>query len=207
MAWTDSVRGSPIIVAAGGGLGEPVHHWRKVWPRALFALFEPGPASFKELERSFCSDPRVVLSSRALSDREGPATLYLSRTPMASSLLPFNTACADYYPEWATVEAIPVQTVTLDGWAQEQGIDHIGFVELDLQGGELAALRGAEGLLRARAIDALMVEVFHTELYQGCPMAEEVRAYMAGLSYRAVEEKSQEGSRFADILFVGGLHD
>lgn len=205
MTWTDQVRGTPIIVAAGGGIGEPVEHWRKVWPRALFALFEPLPACFRELERRFCNDPRVVLSTRALSDREGPATFYQSRTPMASSLLPFNTGCPAYYPEWATAGAITVQTTTLDGWAKEQGIvDHIGFVELDLQGGELAALRGAEGLLRAKAIDALMVEVFHTDLYQGCPMAEEVVAYMAGLGYLGIEETSQEGSQFADILFVGG---
>lgn len=205
MNWTQYVSGWPLrIVAAGGGIGEPVSHWRQTWPNALFALFEPVPSCFEELQRRFTGDPRIHLSNKALSDRIGQATFYLSNTPMASSLLPFNTNCPDYYPEWATASVLPVQTTTLDKWAETWSIDHIGFVELDLQGGELAALRGAKGLLRAKAIDVLMVEVFHTDLYQGVPMADEVVDYMAVLGYRALEETSQEGSQFGDIIFVRG---
>lgn len=194
----------PVVVAAGGGLGEPVSHWRRTWPDATFMLFEPHPDYCEALRSRFADDLNVIVSGEALSDRTGRATFYVSRTPMASSLLPFNENCPAYYPDWATVKRVLVQTITLDDWARRMSVPRIAFVELDLQGGELAALRGAEGLLQAGAIDALLVEVFHTDLYRGAPLAGEVREYMAGLGYVAVEEKSQEGSQFADILFRRG---
>lgn len=49
-------------------------------------------------------------------------------------------------------------------------------VKLDLQGYELAALRGAEGLLGA--VDVLLVEVAFRPMYEGQPLADEVRAWL-----------------------------
>jgi FkbM family methyltransferase len=52
-----------------------------------------------------------------------------------------------------------VDCVTLDSLMQHHGLEEIDFLKLDLQGGEFAALKGADHLLRQQKIKCIWAEV------------------------------------------------
>lgn len=172
---------APVIVLAGAAHGNNVERYRSMWSQFRYILFEPTPGYHPLLER-FAGDPLVTFVPKALSDKRGEAIFYVNTLPRTSSLYPVNQEDG-FGRRLAEEEQITVECETLDLFCAEQGIDRIGFIELDAQGGELNALRGARGLLERKAIDCLMVEAFYTEVYQGVPMAAELTAFMAEMGY------------------------
>jgi FkbM family methyltransferase len=54
---------------------------------------------------------------------------------------------------------VKVHVRRLDDWLEQQGILHIDFVKLDVEGGEIYALNGAERLLELRPRPVLLIEV------------------------------------------------
>ncbi len=81
------------------------------------------------------------------------------------------------------------------------------LLKIDVQGGELKVLQGAEALLPA--IDAVLVEVSFVELYAGQPLADAVWSQLrqAGFSTRGAWSISYGSNREclrADLLFARG---
>jgi FkbM family methyltransferase len=200
--WARAVK-TPVVVVAGAGQGYPVERWRGCWPGAAYHLFEVVPGYLAQLWKRYGGDPRVSITARALSDASGPLEFYLNDLPYTSGRYPFNRQSWAFAPQWGGETRGQVVSITLDGYCAERGIERIGFMELDVQGGELAALKGAAGLLTAGRIEALMVEVFYTDLYHGAPLADEVEGYLAALGYVAVGSDG-ECEHMRDITFVRG---
>ena len=178
--WFSVVR-APVIVLAGAAHGNNVERYRRRWPRSRYLLFEPSPGYHPQLAR-FANDPLVTVIHKALSNERGEATFHVNNLLRTSSLYPVNPLDR-YGVGLAEKEQITVETETLDDFCSEQEIDRIGFIELDAQGGELNALRGAQGLLKRKAIEVLMIEAFYTEVYQGVPLAAELHRFMLDVGY------------------------
>lgn len=90
--------------------------------------------------------------SAFVADRAGTAMFrHVAENPGASSLLvpqgPFLKLYGgpDYFDWHAKYQEIPVETSTLDAELDALGIDKVDLVKLDIQGGELAALKGFSG--------------------------------------------------------------
>jgi hypothetical protein len=49
--------------------------------------------------------------------------------------------------------------VTLDGYAETAGLERIALLKIDVEGAEPDVISGAAGLLRRRAVDAIIFEV------------------------------------------------
>ena len=52
-----------------------------------------------------------------------------------------------------------VPAVTLDDHCKAHGLDHVDLIKIDVEGAEVDALLGAQHILTARAVDALLFEV------------------------------------------------
>jgi FkbM family methyltransferase len=100
--------------------------------------FEPNPELAARLARLMRLVPSVTVHGSGLSDRDESTML---RIPTEKG--------------WATLEAantlpgreareVPVRVRRLDGF----GFPDVGFIKIDVEGHELAVLRGAERLLR-----------------------------------------------------------
>ena len=201
--WFSVVR-APVIVLAGAAHGNNVERYRQRWSRSRYLLFEPSPGYHPLLAR-FANDPLVTVTHKALSNERGAATFYVNNLLRTSSLYPVNREDA-YGISLAEREQITVETETLDLFCAEQGIDRIGFIELDAQGGELNALRGAQGLLERKAIECLMVEAFYTDVYQGIPLAAELHEFMTEMGYTCAGALPQRAwadgiKKWNDLIF------
>lgn len=133
--------------------------------------FEPNPQLIFDLRCAFAFDWHVRVHCVALSDAARNATL---RVPLRGDGMATIDAANDL-SELAT-RAVSVRTARLDDYRLED----VGFIKIDVEGHELAVLRGARELLR-RDHPTLLVEA--AEWHRPNAVAS-VRLMLQGLGYR-----------------------
>jgi FkbM family methyltransferase len=184
---TDQVRimGSTpkLIFDVGSHTGATTIEYLNAFPLAHVVAFEPEPDNLITVREALSrySDRCTVLTS-ALAAEDGTATFHVNSHNGTHSLLPIGDTKFWAAPE-KEVRRISVQTRSLDSIARERGIDAIDIVKMDIQGGELEALKGASGLLSREAISLLALEVEFQELYANQPLFWDIASYLRGFGY------------------------
>lgn len=105
--------------------------------------FEPEPVNFALLVRNVELNeyPNVTAVQRAVSNEAGEALLFRDESNWgAHSLSDGNVSEED---------TLRVETVTLDGYFEQAGVDRIDVLKLDVQGAEGLALEGARRVLQS----------------------------------------------------------
>jgi hypothetical protein len=74
------------------------------------------------------------------------------------------------------------------------------FVNIDIQGAELQAIRGMGELLTW--IDAIYSEVNKEELYEGCATVKEIDSYLKKFNFERVATRWVLGKGWGDALYV-----
>jgi FkbM family methyltransferase len=153
--------------------------------------FEPSPAEFKKLSEL----PRKehVYLPYAIGDGN-EAVLNICESPGMTSLLEPNLELLKHfhgYGEWGRiVERVPVATRRLDDVTE---IDRVDYLKLDVQGSELAVLRGGARTLERTLI--IHLEVAFVPLYKEQPLFGDLDLFLraAGFgihSFRAIKTKT-----------------
>lgn len=98
----------------------------------------------------------------------------------SSSILPLKTH-AKHYPNIVVKEKIKVKTIRIDDFFMNTGltsqkIEDFNFLNLDIQGAELSAIRGMGDLVQK--MEMLYIEVNKEELYEGCCVVTELDEYL-----------------------------
>jgi FkbM family methyltransferase len=116
-----------------------------------------------------------------LSDKEGDATLYVTKAPMCTSLYPPNEPFLARFsglPELVNLDfELEIETTTLDTFCVAEGVDEIDFLQIDVQGADLNVLKGAKELLERSGL-AIQIEVEFAALYQGQPLFADVDTFL-----------------------------
>lgn len=170
------------------------HIERVVWVEAL-------PSVHAELVQNISKYPGHVALQACVSDVDGQEVVFnvASNGAQSSSFLEFGT----HEKEHPTVKFIcnlKMQTVRVDTLLERYGIT-IGngwFLNIDLQGAELLALRGMGDLLRC--FNHAYIEVNTKELYKGCPLVGEIDAYLGANGFVGRETK-MTGSGWGDKYY------
>jgi FkbM family methyltransferase len=129
-----------VVFDVGANQGEYAECFAREGGRVI--AIEPNVAHRTRLEALAKFLP-ITPAYVAISDRPGVATLNISSTSGYSTLADTNSAWMAESPDYATAEWIgsaEVRTVTLDDVAAQYG--QASFVKIDIEGHELAALRG-----------------------------------------------------------------
>lgn len=120
-------------------------------------LIEANPKTFAALQASLAADPRLsrtTCHNVAISEAAGRVTMR-DRGDM-TQIVPASDV--DARTDGLASTLFDVNAMTLDDFARECGIDHIALLKIDVEGHELAVLKGARHLLASQAIDILYVE-------------------------------------------------
>lgn len=128
------------------------------------------------------ADQHVI--SALVWDTDGESlTMWRTNNGQSSSALPLGTHRVEH-PEVWVVEELSVQSSRLDTLLQ--GTAHrFDFINLDIQGAELRALRGlGDGI---RSVRWVYCEVNEKPLYVGAPLVSEIDAYLAPLGFHRVD--------------------
>ena len=131
--------------------------------------FEPHPELFKVLKRNV-SARQIVAIQAAVSDHAGVATLNIP-TEFGE-----NCGIATLEPGQSSDLSIDVKCTTLDLERIRIGFGKIGLIKIDIEGHELAALKGAHNLLFEKAIRDIVFEEHNVT-------ESSVAAYLTSLGY------------------------
>jgi FkbM family methyltransferase len=171
------------IFDIGANEGQTTQRYSQMFPTAKIYSFEPVPEVFSILERKFHENPQIIVNQLAVSDAVGTADFYLHAytSNVWNSLLP-KASGSKIVPE--DVSAVKVPTITIDVFCDQHNINTIDLLKLDIQGGELLALKGALNMLQKGGIKLIYSEVNFCDLYEGQAMFQDIAAYLHDFGYR-----------------------
>ncbi len=177
-----------LIFDVGGHLGQTVEKYRKLYPRATIYSFEPFESSFKKLQE-YCAtqgDCRTYII--AFAEQKGRADFFANDCGGGTnSLFPPEDMekrfdhDVDY--AYAGTEQTSVETDTIDSFCEANGIDTIDILKMDIQGGELRALKGAERMLKEQRVALLFLEVSFIYLYKNQALFHEIEEFLVAHDY------------------------
>lgn len=142
--------------------------------RGRIVSIEPGSSAHAVLCRQASSHSHWQAASRsAIGERRGVATLHVAGNSVSSSLRAMKDAHADAAPESRYVNTETVEVITCDDLFEEfaRPDDRGIILKVDVQGHESAVLDGA--VCNLPRVDAILMELSLTELYEGQRMLED----------------------------------
>ena len=214
---------SPLTIAdVGVRLGFD-RSWDIFSDQCLQVGFEPDREECDRLRTEYSTKasqhlPKVRLESLALWEYAGTQTLYVPRHVSAASCLPPNQAFFQRLPDPSPMEVvttIEIETTTLDAYCELSEIN-FDVVKLDVQGGELAILKGAVNSLHS-SILAVIAEVEFVALYENQPLFAEVDQFMRSQGFaifdldirrwrRKVLPEIFDGMRVGQIIYGDAIY-
>jgi FkbM family methyltransferase len=144
---------------------------------------EPIAEAYEKLSARAAHDPKWTTICCAIGESDGELTLHIAGNSASSSFLDMLPLHEEAAPGTAYVgdERVPVRR--LESLLPEYvSTGSRIYLKIDVQGYELAVLRGAGAWLKALA--AIQLELSLARLYEGAPMASEVDAFVSGSGYR-----------------------
>lgn len=128
---------------------------KRVGRRGKVVAFEPSPREKKALRiHLFLNRCRNVdVQGLALGEEDAESEFYLVEAWAAgcNSLRPPDVP--------ASTTRVPVHVTRLDDWLRVHNVGSVDFVKMDVEGGELSALKGAETFLERRPRPVILAEV------------------------------------------------
>jgi FkbM family methyltransferase len=123
---------------------------------------EPEPENVYLLKENTGHLQNVQIIEAAIMDYNGEGTLHLNpENPMGHSMFESIVGAGERArgQEVYATDEVRVDAMTLDKICLKNNIKHIDFLKIDIEGGEIAALKGAEEMLDNT--DKLVVEAYH----------------------------------------------
>lgn len=138
----------------------------------------------------------IVIEACAWSTSGVPKTLRITNNSESSSLFEFGTHKV-HHPQVEVLREVKMETTALEDVIPKSC--HFDFLNLDIQGAELEALKGLGKLLDT--VRWIYVEVNREELYEGIPLESELGTWLAA---RGFEKAVSLWTPFfwGDTLFV-----
>lgn len=146
-----------VLFDVGANQGVFANHLIKAWQGMDYQLyaFEPSVKTFSILRQHVVERPYVHLVNKGLSDKTGTMDLFYDKEGSGlASVYPRDLS--HYHIDFSSRETI--QLTTLDDFCASEKIDHIDFLKLDVEGHELAVLKGAARMLGEGKVQLIQFE-------------------------------------------------
>ena len=203
------IKNNHISLVDIGAAGDIEPRWRQISSLLNYYGFEPDLRSYNELkDTNNCN--RFTIFNKALWETHQKIRINLCKKPMTSSVYIPNASIIDRYADsdrMSVVSQVELDASPLDSFK----IENADFLKIDIQGSELAALKGANGLLTQ--IMGIETEVEFLQIYKDQPLFGDVCKHLAEQGFEFIDfanivkwERTQftsfGQSIFADALFL-----
>jgi len=148
---------APMVLDVGANCGDYTQHALARLPRARVHAFEPNPDAYVLLRDRFELEPRVTLHNVGLSNEKGHRSLYAPK-PGSGMTSVYRRRTKHFGFEFT--EQVGGEFITLDDHIFETNgsMPTIDLLKLDVEGHELAVLRGAKRILEAGKVRRIQFE-------------------------------------------------
>lgn len=155
---------------------------RSIWIEAI-------PEVFQELVKKVAKYPNSLAINACVGEEDGRDVEFniSSNGGQSSSYLNFKLH-SDFHPDVTFIEKRRMTTVRIDTLLDNVfGIEKYDFLNIDLQGCELLALRGMGDLMNN--IKYAYIEVNQGELYENCALVDQIDQFLEQYGLVRVETK------------------
>jgi FkbM family methyltransferase len=148
----------------------------------------------------FCksSFPDILIEQAVVSDVVETVTFHRSNNGQSSSILEFGTH-SYHHPHVKFIEEFQCQTARLDSILGKYDIPY-NFLNLDIQGVELRALKSMESYLSS--VDYIYTEVNSDYVYKDCGLVSEIDSYLYGFGFVRVETAWHANTGWGDAFYM-----
>lgn len=161
---------------------------------------EANPILVKDLAMTL--DPKVnTIQECAAWDVDRKIMVFNETTDSQSSSLLRLKQHSVHYPQVLHKDTYEVETRRID--CLYNSPPPFTFVNIDIQGAELQAIKGMGDLVLA--VDAIYSEVNKEELYEDCATVSEIDAYLKEFGFERVATRWVLGKGWGDALYINKL--
>ena len=129
-----------VVVCAGGDEGQEIEEFsNKIGEDGIIHIFEPSKYSYAALSNKLAALKNIRVWPYALSSSRGVLDFYESVESKGAS--GFNVPFGNY-------ETYPVEAISIDEWAEVNGIPKIDYIKMDIEGAEYDTLIGATRVIK-----------------------------------------------------------
>ena len=168
-------------------------------------LIEANIEKIKILEKkkkwiNFFLNNKINIENYAITNFKGESKFYITNNSESSSLLKLKEH-RSLYPDIRVRDIVTVNCITLDEliFSNYEPTDY-NFINIDIQGNELNAFKGAEKLLKN--IDVVYSEINLKELYEGGGLVEELDDYLNKFGFERKMTSEIHGNSWGDAFYI-----
>jgi len=182
------------ILHVGAHECEELSDYEKYLPRNKILWVDALPGKVQ-----FCKDkyPGVLIENAVVSDKIETIRFNVSNNGQSSSMLNFGLH-SQYHPHVHYVTCFEAETKLLKDILPKYNIDY-NFLNFDIQGAELKALKGMEEYLSK--VDYLYTEVNSDYVYENCGLINELDDYLKQFGLVRVET-SWTDYKWGDAFYI-----
>ena len=190
------------IIHIGGHYGEELDTYIKDDDVKSIVLFEADPDNFKILKEkvdSIKTNKEIIAIEKGLGPFTCEMTLHkeTNNNGQSNSVLKPKIHTVQY-PGIVFNETVKIKIDPLDRYECNSKLN---FINIDIQGFELEALRGAKKTLKN--VNWILSEVNRDEVYENCCRVEEMDEFLSNFGFKRVET-NWAGHTWGDALYVKG---
>jgi FkbM family methyltransferase len=171
------------ILHVGAHLCEEINDYEKYVSRDKILWVEAIPSKVEESKEMY---PDILIEQAVVSDVEEMITFNVSNNGQSSSMLQLALHQL-YHPDIHYVDSFQCKTKLLYNITSKYSQHMFNFINLDIQGTELKALKGLSNYLCY--VDYIYVEVNLEYLYKDCCIVYEIDQYLRHFGFIRVETK------------------
>jgi len=186
------------VIHIGGYVGEEYNLYLQNDVKDII-FFEPIQEHFNVLKSNVGHRPELV--RKALGNENKRIEMNISKSPGgfqngsgASSSMLNPKLHLTHHPHITFDEKREVDMIRLDDfWPKRSDLnkEDYNFINIDIQGYELEAFRGAKETLET--IDHIISEVNREEVYEGCVIVDELDEFLESFNFQRLETNWQGG--------------
>jgi len=145
-----------VVIDVGAHMGLYSIFTAKKFPLSKIIAIEASPSTFKKLELNckLNNVQNVILYNNAACDQNEKEIEFYQGI--------FSSVVKEFLPDLGypedKVQKIKVRSITIDNLVEDENIDQIGLLKIDIEGGEILALKGAMVTLEKKKIKNIIIE-------------------------------------------------
>jgi hypothetical protein len=143
--------------------------------------------------------PGLLIEEAVVSDSCDTVTFHRSNNGQSSSILELGLH-KQFHPQVWYNDSFVAETKMLRDILPKYSSIPFNFINLDIQGAELKALRGMEEYLHT--IDYIYSEVNSDYVYEGCALIGEIDEYLSRFGLKRVETQWCGEYRWGDAFYI-----
>lgn len=189
------------VIHIGAHEGRELAVYRKMGAKPILFV-EANPVVAEKLRQRMAGEPDVIVAEYAITDGTTETVeLHVTSMDQSSSILPLKDH-QQIYPTILEDHVAQVPAITVDGLLAKLGLhpSAFNFINIDIQGAELIALRGATNTLKH--IEAINSEINFRELYEECALSHELDTFLYGFDFLQVDSVCPYDPSWGDAFYV-----